>query len=109
MAGWQNGRMAGGEERIAIAILQSCHSAILQLHRPPRPVRSLRLQSNGLYTTWKVFAARNSRSVVRSLGLTNASTARSIGLRFAKVEMAPAAYVAANSFSRHEKMAFAST
>ena len=42
--------------------------------------------------------------MVSSFGSTNASTARSIGLRFANSAGALSAYAAAKSFSRHEKI-----
>ena len=45
-------------------------------YRPPLPVRSLSDQSNGLNAILKLFLARNSFSVVRSLGSTTPSTAR---------------------------------
>ena len=54
----------------------------LEIHyRPPRPVRSLSVQSNALYVTLKVFFAMNSFSVASSFGMTKAIAARSIGLR----------------------------
>jgi hypothetical protein len=56
-------------------------SSLPHFYRPPRPVRSLSDQSNGLKTTLNWFFSRNSRSVVRRLGWTNARMARSIGLR----------------------------
>ena len=54
-------------------------------HLPPLPVRSLRLQSNGMNSVVNSFFARRSRSAVTSFGVRNAMAARSIGLRSRKI------------------------
>src|SRR5262249_29905039 len=78
--------------------------APIEPYLPPRPVRSFNVQSNGLNVTSNVFRATISRSADSSLGNTNATAARSIGLRLPTLPGALSPYASENSCSCHEKI-----